>query len=77
MTVLENRHEQGLLEFFGSADSVREFQQLKTTEQMIDYMWKSSNLQVRFIYSIYWIFFKIEKCLEFSERSLRSKLWKE
>ena len=46
MTVIENKHEKGLLEFFGDAETVKEFKKLSDPAQMIDFMWKVPNLQV-------------------------------
>ena len=46
MTVIENKHEKGLLEFFGDAETVKEFKKLSNPAQMIDFMWKVPNLQV-------------------------------
>lgn len=45
MTVIENKHEKGLLEFFGDAETVKEFKKLSNPAQMIDFMWKVPNLQ--------------------------------
>ena len=46
MTVMDNKHEQGLLQFFGDAEVVQQFKKLKTTEQKIEFMWKVPSLQV-------------------------------
>eukprot|EP00092_Neocalanus_flemingeri_P008426 GFUD01009082.1.p1 GENE.GFUD01009082.1~~GFUD01009082.1.p1 ORF type:complete len:676 (+),score=159.68 GFUD01009082.1:46-2073(+) len=45
MPVLENKHEKGLLQFFGDAKIVQQFKKLEKTEQMIEFMWKVPNLQ--------------------------------
>ena len=46
MTVIESKHEQGMLDFFGSADLVQQFKALKTSEQKLEFMWKIPTLQV-------------------------------
>ena len=46
MTVIDSKHEKGLLEFFGDAELVQQFKKLKTTEEKIEFMWKVPNLQV-------------------------------
>jgi len=40
-----DKHEQGLLEFFGDVENVKKFKKLKNTEQMIEFMWKTPALQ--------------------------------
>jgi len=45
MTVIESKHEQGMLDFFGSADLVQQFKALKTSEQKLEFMWKIPTLQ--------------------------------
>ena len=47
MTITETKKEQGLLNFFGDAEVVKQFQKLTKPEQMIQFMWKVPHFQVR------------------------------
>jgi len=45
MYVADPKHEQGLLDFFGNAERVKQFKHLETTEQKLDFMWKVPDMQ--------------------------------
>ena len=45
MTV-SDKHEQGLLQFFGNADLVQQFKKLKNVEKQIDFIWRTDTMQV-------------------------------
>jgi len=44
MTV-SDKHEQGLLQFFGDADLVKQFRKLKNVDKQIDFIWKIESMQ--------------------------------
>lgn len=46
MYVADPKHEQGLLDFFGNAELVKQFKHLETTEQKLEFMWKVPSMQV-------------------------------
>jgi len=45
MTIADTKKEQGLLNFFGDAEVVKQFQKLTKPEQMIQFMWKVPHFQ--------------------------------
>ena len=51
MTV-SDKHEQGLLQFFGDADLVKQFRKLKNVEKQIDFIWKIETMQVGIMHII-------------------------
>ena len=46
MTIVDRKHEQGLVDFFGDAELVQKFVNLEKSEQMIEFMWKVPSFQV-------------------------------